>query len=79
MRLEPDAMPARVAKQLGMSYEELARYLELDNVEGLRGGLSIGKIGCTWEEDPTARRSFGLATCQWSVVIDNNIARNVPR
>lgn len=79
MNLDVDAMPARVAKALNMTYEELARYLDLGSVNELKGVLSVEKIGCSWEEDPTAKRTFGFATCPWSVVIDQNIARSVPR
>jgi len=77
MDFEPGQMPAKLAKTLGMTYEQLAADLELEDIQSLTGVITLEPIACTWEEDDTARRDFGLSVCSWSVVIDNNIARNV--
>jgi hypothetical protein len=70
MNFEPGQMPAKLAKHLGMSYDQLALDLGLEHVSHLAGVISVEKIACSWD---------GLSVCSWSVVIDNNIARNVPR
>jgi hypothetical protein len=46
-------------------------------VAGLGGRLSVEPFRCTWEEKPDLRRSYGFGVCNWSVVIENNVARNV--
>jgi hypothetical protein len=46
-------------------------------VSGLGGRISIEPFRCSWEEKPDLRRSFGFGVCNWSVAIDNNVARNV--
>lgn len=46
-------------------------------VSSLGGRISIERLRCTWEEKPDLRRSFGFGVCNWSVVIDDNVARNI--
>lgn len=76
--LEPDTMPHAVAKKLGMSFEQMAQSLGLNHVNQLMGRLNVTEpIKCTWETEPELRRSHGLAVCNWRVVIENNIARDV--
>jgi hypothetical protein len=75
--LEPDAMPHAVAKKTGMSFEEMARYLKLPTVQHLSGVLTFDEpFNCTWEEEPELRRAH-FAVCQWRVIVENNIARDV--
>ena len=76
--LEATQMPSRVARQLGLTYQQLAMKLGLQHVDQLQGVLTIeNPIKCTWEAEPELRRSHGLAICPWRVVIENNIARDV--
>lgn len=44
---------------------------------GLGGILSCDPFRCTFESVPELRRGFGLGQCTFSVVIDNNVVRNV--
>lgn len=44
---------------------------------GVGGILSVEAFECTWEEDPTRQRGFGLAKCNWRVVIEHNVVRSV--
>ncbi len=46
-------------------------------VASLGGRLSIEPFRCSWEEKPDLRRSFGFGVCEFSIAIDNNVARNV--
>jgi hypothetical protein len=58
----------------GFTAEEICQGV---GVKDLGGRLSIEHIRCSWEEQPDLRREFGFGVCGWSVVIDNNVARNV--
>ena len=76
-QLEADAMPHAVSKKTGMSFEEMRRYLNLPTIHHLQGVITFDDpIKCTWEEEPELRRAH-FAGCQWRVVIENNIARDV--
>jgi hypothetical protein len=61
----------------GFTTSELVKELGLQSQDELRGRISIETFGCTWEEDPELKRGFGFSCCDWKVVIDNNIARDV--
>jgi len=63
----------------GFTAQEVAHGLGLQNVSDLGGRLSVSEFGCTWEEEPDLKRDFGFSCCQWNVVIENNVARDVPR
>jgi len=67
---DPDIKP----KFGTMREETILAGLEASSLGGL---LSVERFGCTWELEPALRRSFGFAVCNWRVVIDNNIARDV--
>lgn len=69
--------PTALLRKLGVSSEQLAKDLGLYSTDDLNGLISIEHIRCSWEEDPDLRRGYGLGVCGWSVVIENNIARNV--
>jgi hypothetical protein len=73
--LDHKAMP----KFPGFETSEVARGLGLQSADDLRGVLSVDEFGCTWEEEPELKRDFGFSCCQWNVVIENNVARDVPR
>ena len=78
--LDVPAMP----KFPGISNQELVQHLGLGGLHDLRGRISIEPFGCTWEEDEESNKGGtgivgGLisACCNWRVVIENNIARDV--
>jgi hypothetical protein len=58
----------------GYRTEEILAGLGLPD---LGGRLSVEPFRCSWETVPDLRREFGFGVCTWSVVIDNNLARNV--
>lgn len=70
MSYEPDGVP----KFAGFNLDEVVRGMGQPSHGGL---ISIEPFRCTWEIEPTLRRDFGFSVCEWSVAIDNNIARDV--
>jgi len=75
INLDHKAMP----KFPGFSTSELVDGLGLQHPDELRGRISIEPFGCTWEAEPELRREFGFSCCEWNVVIENNIMRDIPR
>jgi hypothetical protein len=70
IEFEPEGRP-----KFGSYREEaVLAGLELSSYGGL---LSVESFGCTWELEPTLRRNFGLATCNWRVVIEKNVIRDI--
>ncbi|MDP2607309.1 MAG: hypothetical protein Q8S00_32630 [Deltaproteobacteria bacterium] len=70
-------LPKKIAKKTGLQYSELAADLGLTSIDQLRGVISIhDPIQCTWETEPELRRTHD-AICNWRVVIEDNIARDV--
>lgn len=70
IEFEPEGKP-----KFGSYREEaVLAGLELMSYGGL---LSVESFGCTWELEPTLRRGFGLAVCNWRVVIEKNVIRDV--
>lgn len=74
----------RIPKFPGISTEELVAQLGLKSKDELKGTISIEPFGCTWEESADQNKggsmiAGGLITscCNWRVVIENNIARDV--
>ena len=62
----------------GMSRDDMYRPRKSGPPAAKTGLLTIEKpIACTWEEDGTARRSFGLARCNWKVQVVNNVAKDI--
>lgn len=73
IHFDPNTLP-RIP---GFTHGELAKYLGLSSIDGLRGQISVEAFRCTWEEEPDLKRGFGFSVCGWHVVIENNIARDV--
>lgn len=64
--LEPPTFPGWTEQQMRHAFPR-----------GAGGLLSVEAFRCTWEEEPDRRRTFGLATCGWSVAIERNVIREV--
>lgn len=78
--LDIKAMP----KFPGISNQDLIKHLGLGRLDDLRGRISIEPFGCTWEEEEDVNKGGSMiggglisACCNWRVVIENNIARDV--
>jgi hypothetical protein len=68
----------------GISNQELVKHLGLGGLHDLRGRISIEPFGCTWEEEADVNKGGSMiggglisSCCNWRVVIENNIARDV--
>jgi hypothetical protein len=73
-----------VPKFPGYNIQEVAQGLGLQSIDEMRGVISIEPFGCTWEESAEQNKGAtgivgGLISgcCDWQVVIENNIARDV--
>lgn len=61
----------------GYTTSELVHQLGLQNVNELRGRISIDPFKCTWEAEPELRREFGFSRCDWGIFIKNNVAFDI--